>query len=416
MKPRETENMSQNLSADLIFKSEDIISHACRTLSSMGSEIRRVFLLGQKLREENPDIDLVDLSLGNPDLEPPSEVRNELVRLAQEQAEGQHRYMDNAGYPDVRNFLAGRLSKSEGIPIGRDSVFITCGAAGALQILLRTLLDHGDEVVLLAPFFSEYRPYVTNLGGIPVIVGSDGSHLPDFEKLRAALTSKTRAIIINSPNNPSGVLYPEHVVRGIASLLEAHRRETGRLVHLISDEPYARLLYNPQELVRVLEIYPAAWLVRSHSKDLGLAGERIGYLAWGPALALPDTINALRNSARALGFVNAPALMQRLLPRVFDASVDVSLYRDRVNTFVDILSRGGIDCVRPRASFFVFPKSPLTDDNAFTEQLVRYGVLAVPGSSFGKASYFRCSLTQPLDRVIEGARRIVECAQSKGLK
>lgn len=408
--------MNQNSITNLNLKPEDIISHTCRTLSSMGSEIRRVFLLGQKLREENPDIDLVDLSLGNPDLEPPSAVHEELVRLAQERTEGQHRYMDNAGYPDVRAFLAQRLSASERVNVGRDSVFITCGAAGALQILLRTLLDSGDEVILLAPFFSEYRPYVTNMGGVPVIVGSDANHLPDFDKLRSALTTKTRAIIINSPNNPSGVLYPEHVVRSIAELLEVHRRETGRLVHLVSDEPYARLLYNPDEMVRVLEIYPASWLVRSHSKDLGLAGERIGYLAWGPSLALPDTLNALRNSARALGFVNAPALMQRLLPRVFDASVDVSLYRERVNAFVDILSRGGIACVRPRASFFVFPKSPVADDHAFTEELVRQGVLAVPGSSFGKPGYFRCSLTQPLDRVIEGARRIVLTAQSKTLK
>lgn len=399
-----------------VFKPDDVVGYTCRTLSSMGSEIRRVFLLGQKLREENPKIDLVDLSLGNPDLEPPEEVRSELVKLVQEHVEGQHRYMDNAGYPDVRAFLAEKLTNSEGVTISRDSVFLTCGAAGALQILMRTLLDPGDEVILLAPFFSEYRPYVTNMGGVPVIVGSDKEHLPDLAKLRSALTDRTRAILINSPNNPSGALYPQNVIEGIADILNAHREETGRLVHMISDEPYARLLFNPKELVRVLELYPAAWLVRSHSKDLGLAGERIGYLAWGPSLALPETLNALRNSARALGFVNAPALMQRLLPRVFDATVDVSQYQKRVDAFVDILQQAGLECVRPRASFFVFPKSPIADDSAFTEALVSHGVLAVPGSSFGKPGYFRCSLTQPLDRVVEGARRIVKCAQSKSLK
>jgi aspartate aminotransferase len=156
--------------------------------------------------------------------------------------------------------------------------------------------------------------------------------------------------------------------------------------------------------------------VRSHSKDLGLAGERIGYLAWGPQLAIPETLNALRNSARALGFVNAPALMQRLLPRVFNASVDVSQYKARVDAFVDILLEGGLECTRPRASFFVFPKSPIPDDNQFTERLVQEGVLAVPGSSFGKPGYFRCSLTQPLERVIEGAHRIVRAAQFKSSK
>jgi aspartate aminotransferase len=382
----------------------------------MGSEIRRVFLLGQKLREENPNIDLVDLSLGNPDLEPPLEVREELVRLAQEHVAGAHRYMDNAGYPEVREFLASTLQKSEGVALTRDSVFLTCGAAGALQILLRTLLDPGDEVILLAPFFSEYRPYVSNMGGVPVVVGSDSNHLPHLRQLKAALSPRTRAIIVNSPNNPSGALYPESVLLEIAETLTRFHAETGRLVHLISDEPYARLLFNPSELVPILKIYPAAWLVRSHSKDLGLAGERIGYLAWGPQLALPETLNALRNSARALGFVNAPALMQRLLPRVFNASVDVLQYKQRVDAFVDILLAGGLECTRPRASFFVFPKSPMADDNAFTERLVGEGVLAVPGSSFGKPGYFRCSLTQPLERVIEGAHRIVRAAQFKSSK
>ncbi|MBM3383263.1 MAG: pyridoxal phosphate-dependent aminotransferase [Betaproteobacteria bacterium] len=398
------------------FRSEDIVGFSCRTLSSMGSEIRRVFLLGQKLREENPAIDLVDLSLGNPDLEPPTEVREELVRLAQEHVAGAHRYMDNAGYPEVREFLASTLQKSEGVALTRDSVFLTCGAAGALQILLRTLLDPGDEVILLAPFFSEYRPYVSNMGGVPVIVGSDSNHLPYLSQLKAALSPRTRAIIVNSPNNPSGALYPESVLLEIADTLNRFYSETGRLVHLISDEPYARLLFNPAELVPILKIYPAAWLVRSHSKDLGLAGERIGYLAWGPQLALPETLNALRNSARALGFVNAPALMQRLLPRVFSASVDVLQYKQRVDAFVDILLAGGLECTRPRASFFVFPRSPLGDDNAFTERLLGEGVLAVPGSSFGKPGYFRCSLTQPLERVIEGAHRIVRAAQFKSAK
>lgn len=408
--------MSSNENGFQKFRNEDIVGFTCRTLSSMGSEIRRVFLLGQKLREENPNIDLVDLSLGNPDLEPPDEVRAELVKLAQENVAGAHRYMDNAGYPDVREFLSRRLELSEGVPLTRDSVFLTCGAAGALQVLLRTLLDPGDEVILLAPFFSEYRPYVTNMGAVPVIVGSDENHFPDLNQLKQALSPRTRALIINSPNNPSGALYPESLICEIAKLLKSFREETGRVVHMVSDEPYARLLFNPSELVSVLKIYEAAWLVRSHSKDLGLAGERIGYLAWGPALARPETLNALRNSARALGFVNAPALMQRLLPRVFDASVDVLQYKKRVDAFVDILQTGGLECTRPRASFFVFPRSPMPDDNSFTEQLVEAGVLAVPGSSFGKPGYFRCSLTQPLERIIEGAHRIVRFARSKSLK
>lgn len=395
---------------------EDIVGSTCKALSTMGSEIRRVFLLGQRMREENPDVDLVDLSLGNPDLEPPEELKSQLQKLAAERTTGVHRYMDNAGFPEVREFLSQRLQKSEGVPVTRDSVFVSCGAAGALQVLLRTLIDPGDEVILLAPFFSEYRPYVSNLGGRPVIVGSDPQHVPDMEQLKGALSDRTRALIINSPNNPSGVLYPLSVIQGLVHCLEQHRRATGKVVHLISDEPYARLLFNQNDFVPVLAQYDAAWLIRSHSKDLGLAGERIGYLAWGPALDRPETLNALRNSARALGFVNAPALMQRLLPMVFDASVDVAEYQRRVDAFVDILHHHGLECVRPKASFFVFPRSPIEDDNLFCEQLVAAGVLVVPGSSFGKPGYFRCSLTQPLERVIEGAQRIVRCAQDNALK
>lgn len=395
---------------------EDIVGATCKTLSSMGSEIRRVFLLGQRLKEENPDLDLVDLSLGNPDLDPPDEVSRQLETLAAERVSGVHRYMDNAGYPEIREFLANRLQKSEGVTLTRDSVFVSCGAAGALQVLLRTLIDAGDEVILLAPFFSEYRPYVSNLGGVPVVVESDDEHLPNLNKLKNALGPRTRAVIINSPNNPSGALYPLEVIQGIVACLEQHREDTGRVVHLISDEPYARLLFNPSDFVSVLAQYSAAWLIRSHSKDLGLAGERIGYLAWGPELARPETLNALRNSARALGFVNAPALMQRLLPKVFDASVDVLEYKRRVDAFVDILHQGGLDCVRPKASFFVFPRSPILDDGLFCESLVAAGVLAVPGSSFGKPGYFRCSLTQPVERVVEGAHRIVQCARANALK
>lgn len=395
---------------------EDIVGSTCKALSSMGSEIRRVFLLGQKMREENPEADIVDLSLGNPDLEPPVQVKAQLQALVAENAEGAHRYMDNAGFPVIREFLAQRLQQSEGVQITRDSVFVSCGAAGALQVLLRTLIDAEDEVVLIAPFFSEYRPYVSNLGGRPVVVGSDAQHMPDLNAFKQALTARTRAVIINSPNNPSGALYPLEVLEGLVRCLEEHREKTGCVVHLISDEPYARLLYNQNDFVPVLAQYDASWLIRSHSKDLGLAGERIGYLAWGPALNRPETLNALRNSARALGFVNAPALMQRLLPKVFDASVDVSEYQRRVDAFVDILQKNHVECVRPKASFFVFPRSPIADDSLFCEQLVAAGVLAVPGSSFGKPGYFRCSLTQPIERVIEGAQRVVRCASDNALE
>lgn len=391
----------------------DIVSSKCQSLSGMGSEIRRMFLLGQELRATDPKIDIIDLSLGNPDLEPPSLVREKLISLLSEATPGAHRYMDNAGFPEVRAFLARELSASEGVEIAPEAVFMTCGAAGALQIVMRTILDADDEVIVLAPYFSEYIPYVSNMGAKPIVVPGDARHLPQPSTLAAALTPRTKAVIVNSPNNPSGVIYPKALMAELVDVLRRHRAKHNKLIHMISDEPYSRLLYRGSERVSVLPMYEGAWVVRSHSKDLGLAGERIGYLAWAPQLNLPQTLPALRNAARALGFVNAPALMQRVLPLVYRASVDVAEYERRTQAFVGILVNGGVECALPGGSFFVFPKAPVPDDRAFCARLLEQsGVLCVPGSGFGVPGFFRCSLTQSLDRVVEAAHRIVRAAHA----
>lgn len=391
---------------------DDIVSTWCFKLSELGSEIRRVFLLGQHLKQTRPELDIIDLSLGNPDLEPPIEVKKALLHLIEKGEPGAHRYMDNAGLLSTREFLSRELSKSEGVDVQRDSVFMTCGAAGALQIVLRTVLSPGDEVVFFAPYFVEYLPYVVDMGNVPVIVECDEDHVPLLEQFEKSLTSKTRAVIINSPNNPTGVVYSEKVLSQIAGVLKRHHQKTGKLVHLISDEPYARLVFSNVTLPSMLKLYDATWLVRSHSKDLGLAGERIGYVAWGPRLAHPQTLAMLRNSARAIGFPNAPALMQRLLPHVYHSSVDIGEYEKRVRLFVDTLETYGVHTVRPGGSFFVFPKSPIPDDKKFCEIVAAQGVLVVPGSGFGKAGYFRASLTQSIDRLVSAAHIIGKAARN----
>lgn len=387
---------------------EQIVGNTCHRLSGMGSEIRRMFLLGEEKRRAHPEVRLIDLSLGNPDLEPPESVRKALVDVASEVVPGAHRYMDNAGYPWVRTFLAQELSKTEGVMLGEKNVFLTCGAAGGIQILMRVLLDPGDEVVLFAPYFSEYVPYSVNMGARPVVVPTNSEHLPCPEDLEAALSPQTKLVILNSPNNPSGVVYPRQTCEALFEVLRKHRERTGNIVHVLSDEPYANLIFPGTDYVPLLPLYDAVWMVRSHSKDLGLAGERIGFLAWGPALAGEATLGALRNAARALGFVNAPALMQRILPRVFHARVDTGVYRARVNAFCDILAAGGVSCVRPGGTFFVFPKAPTEDDRAFAASLLENGVLVVPGAGFGKPGYVRCSLSRPLEEVKEAAHLYVE--------
>jgi aspartate aminotransferase len=387
------------------------ISQKCLQLSGMGSEIRRVFQEGLDAKIANPNLDLIDLSLGNPDLEPPAEIAKSIQDILNDSNKGWHRYMDNSGFAFVREFLSKELSKSECVNVLPQQVFMTVGAAGAIQIAMRVLLDAGSEVVIFKPFFSEYAPYTAQFDAKAVYVECDENYLPQLESFEKALTTKTKLVMVNSPNNPSGVVYSKETLESIAEILRRHRKKTGNIVHILSDEPYARLIFpSTIPVPSLLQLYDAVWMVRSHSKDLGLAGERIGYLVWNEFLNVPETLAACRNAARAMGFVNAPALMQRVLPLVYGIKVDISEYEKRVNLFCEILRLGGIECPKPGAGFFVFPKVPVRfkgDDKLFCSSLLKAGVLAVPGSGFGVPGSIRCSLTQNIQRVEDAAKRIV---------
>jgi aspartate aminotransferase len=392
-----------------------------RNLSST-SVIRRIFLMGQSLREKNPDVQVIDLSLGNPDLEPPPEVAKALINLAHDTSPGVHRYMDNAGWDWVRGAVARELQEEHKLPIGASSVYMTCGAAGALHILMRALLDPGDEVLLLAPYFVEYTTYLSMHGATPVVVPlrSDivpGAHsncfVPTIDAIRSRLTPKTRMILTNSPNNPSGCVYPLEFWQELDRTLAEHQATTGRSVHVVSDEPYAHLTFEGIELPSVLGLVRNAWLVRSHSKDLGLAGERIGYIAWPSAPDDDTVLNALRAAARALGFVNAPALMQRLLPLVLRARVNTGIYEDRARIFCGILGEGGLAVERPSGTFFVLPQTPPGfSDEAFCEAAAQQGVLVVPAGAFGAPGFFRVSLTQRIELIEQAAKTLVSIAKS----
>lgn len=391
-------------------KSEIFGRRACGIAAS-GSLIRNLFEWGREAARARPELDIIDLSLGNPDLEPSPAVREALRRLVAEEAPGRHRYMDNAGFEDVRETVAMHLSLSSGIPVGGDSVYLTCGAAGALQILFGAILDPGDEVILFAPYFPEYIGFVRSAGATPVVVRPGAGFQLDLEAFVAALTARTRAVVLNNPNNPTGVRYPASTATRLASALAAHRERTGTLVHIVADEAYAGLVYAKKPCASVLAAWDAVWLVRSCSKDASLAGERIGYFAWGPALSTPATMPLLRSTARALGFASAPALMQRLLPSALAHPLDTTEYRRRCERFVAIARAGGLEAALPEGGFFVFPRSPIADDRRFCQLLADCGVLCVPGTAFGAPGYFRASLTQPLARVQTAAERITGCAQ-----
>lgn len=375
-------------------------------------------MLGQKLKAENPSLDLIDLSLGNPDVESPPSVDASLIELLNKKEKSSHRYMDAAGLPEIREFLASQLSISEKTAVTKDSVYLTVGAAGGLQILLRSLLDAGDEAIIFAPYFPEYMPYILNYDATPVVCPSDENHKPDLEFFANCITNKTKVIILNSPNNPSGVVYDEEYLKKLFAILTERSQSLKQAIHVIADEPYCRITYPQVHFPRILQLYPFSWIVRSFSKDLCLAGERIGYIATSENLynQVPDMINIFRNASRIIGFVSAPRLMQRLIPYIFDLKVDVSIYEKRMTKFIQILKENDFKVTHPQAGFFVFPQSPIKDDRLFCEKLIQYGVLCVPGASFGAPGYFRASLTQDIELVEEAARKIVECTKKLLIK
>ena len=380
------------------------------------SWIRRMFEAGIELREAHGAENVFDLSLGNPLLEPPAEFRAELARLAADKTPNTHRYMPNGGFPGVRASVAEALAEESGVPVTGAEILMTVGAAGAINTILRSILDEGDEVVLLAPYFGEYPFYIQHQTGVAKTAACDDNWLPDITSLESAIGPRTRALIINSPNNPTGVIYPEASIAAIGEALTRAEEKYGTEIYLVSDEPYRKLIYSDQPYPFIFNHHPRSIVATSHSKDLGLAGERIGYLALNPAdPGKTDLMDALTFSIRTLGFVNAPALMQRAVAGIQRATVDIAIYRDKRDLLYGALIDIGYECVKPDGAFYVFPKSPIPDDTEFVRQLQKELVLVVPGIGFGTPGYFRASYCVD-DWVIEGSiagfRKVFEQANS----
>ena len=368
-----------------------------------GGWIRRMFEVGIALKAQYGAENVFDLSLGNPVMEPPPEFHAELRRLAMTPEPGMHRYMPNAGYPETRQAVADGLSAETGLPFGAGDIVMTCGAAGAANVVLRAILNPGDEVIILAPFFGEYVYYIRNHNGAPVIVPTNAEFGLDLDAIDAAVTERTRAIILNSPNNPSGVVYPAADIAALADLLAQSERRHGSEIFIISDEPYRRIIYDGLTYPPVFPHYARAIVVNSHAKDLGLPGERIGHIAVHPDYAgKAELVDGLVFCNRVLGFVNAPALMQRVVRAVQDASVDVGEYQRKRDFLYGRLTGMGYRIVKPQGAFYLFPQSPLADDEAFVAALQEYNVLVVPGKGFGAPGHFRISYCLE-DWVLEGA-------------
>jgi len=366
--------------------------------------IRKMFEEGAMLKKQYGADKVFDFSLGNPDLDPPPEFHQALLKLATEDRKGSHGYMANAGFPEVREILAKKASAEQGVTIDGSGVVMSCGAAGGLNVVLKSILNPGDEVVVSRPYFVEYRPYVANYGGRIVEVDTLPHFDLDVEAIGAKLSPKTAAVLINSPHNPTGRIYTAATIARLAELLKQHGKKCGRFPYLVSDEPYREIAYDGNVVPPVISAYPETIVVNSYSKSLSLPGERIGYIAVGPEISdRQNLVGAFIYATRVLGFVNAPALMQRVVAELVSAKVDVNVYARRRAAFTRILDEAGIEYAKPEGSFYLFCQVPIGNqvpernleggapgsDLAFVEHLKRFLILGVPGSGFGKPGWLR---------------------------
>jgi aspartate aminotransferase len=357
--------------------------------------IRKMFEEGNLLRKQHGADKVFDYSLGNPDIEPPPAFHQVLVKLAGEDKKGSHGYMPNAGYPEVREALARKASKEHQVSIDGSHIVMAVGAAGGLNTVIKTICNPGDEIIVIRPFFMEYRAYAANHGARLVEIDALPDFNPDIDAIGAALSLQTAAVLINSPNNPTGKVYPASAIAALAALLSKHGEKTGRLPFLVSDEPYREIAYNV-DVPPVLSAYRESIVVNSYSKSLSLPGERIGYIAVGPDVTdKADVLNGLIYATRILGYVNAPALMQRIVAQLTEAAVDVGIYARRRDAFTAILDAAGIEYAKPEGAFYLFCKVPprrsggADDDAAFVNHLKQHLILGVPGSGFGKPGWLR---------------------------
>ncbi|MGW8209693.1 MAG: pyridoxal phosphate-dependent aminotransferase, partial [Syntrophobacteria bacterium] len=354
------------------------------------SWIRKMFEEGARLKALHGPDKVYDFSLGNPDLEPPEKFRQVLGSVIAESPTGAHAYMPNAGYEETRAAVADYVSREQGVRVESEHVVMTCGAAGALNCIFKALLDPGEEVIVSAPYFVEYGFYADNHGGQIRVVATGDDFTLDLGAIAKAINSRTKVVLINSPNNPSGQIYDRDSLKQLGDLLTASSKKMGRTLYLVSDEPYRKIVYDGFEVPSIFEAYPNSIVATSYSKDVSLPGERLGYLVVHPEA---DEVKGLMGgfvlANRILGFVNAPALMQRVVTHLQGACVDVGVYQARRDLFCQGLADAGYELVKPRGAFYLFPKSPVADDVSFVRLLQEENILVVPGSGFGSPGYFR---------------------------
>ena len=388
------------------------ISRKVKSSLNGASWVRRMFEVGDELKQIHGEENVYDFSIGNPDLEPPPSLKKALKELADHPITGMHRYMPNNGYSETRRTIAEYIKEESGLPFTENHIVMTVGAAGGLNVTFKALLDEGDEVIVPSPYFMEFKFYIDNNGGEIRLVETNDDFSLNLKEIEKAIGEKTKAILINSPNNPTGVVYSQDSLEKLGALLKRRSRELGRTIYLVSDEAYRRIVYDGVKLPDFFQFYPHTIRVTSHSKDLSLPGERIGYVAVSPLCEEADElVSAIVFANRILGFVNAPALMQRLVAPLQRNSVHVREYEEKRDLFYNALTSFGYQVVKPQGAFYLFPKALIDDDLAFVQELQAKRILTVPGRGFGKPGYFRIAYAvdrKKIEAALPGFKEVAE--------
>ena len=370
-----------------------------------GSMIRKMFEEGTRLKAIYGDDKVFDFSIGNPNVPPPEAFKEALRSVAIADAPGLHAYMPNAGLPATRKIIAARIAAEQDVPVEASNIVVTCGAAGGLNIVFKALLEPGDEVIVNSPYFVEYGFIADNHGGVLKVVPTKADFSLDIGALEAAMGPRTKIVLVNTPNNPTGRIYPASDLAALASAMERRGAALGRTIYLVSDEPYRALVFDGVTVASPLASYPHSILVTSYSKELSLPGERIGYVAVNPrAEDSGDIMGALSLANRILGFVNAPSLMQHVIAALpWPTLVNVSIYQSARDLLASGLKEAGYEFNMPEGAFYLFPRIPgNAGDQAFLDLLKAENILVVPGSAFGKPGYFRIAFCVD-QAVIKGA-------------
>lgn len=388
------------------------VSTQIKKLIEDSSIIRKMFEEGRLLKEKFGEETICDFTIGNPQLEPPESFSRVIKEVVDCKIPGKHGYMPNLGYKDVREAVSKRVAEEQNSKLNYSNIVMTCGAGGGLNIILRAILNSDDRVIAPTPYFVEYKNYVSNYGAYMDFVKSRSDFELDLEAIERSITQKTAAVIINSPNNPSGMVYSKESIIALGKLLKRKSSENGRVIYLISDEPYRKIVFDGVEVPPILPYYNNSFIVTSCSKDLSIPGERIGWVTINPHM---DDFNEISSGLslckRILGFVNAPALMQRVIKKIITDEADLSIYQRNKDRLCSVLRELGYDFIEPKGTFYLFPKAPGGDDLKFVELLKKHKILVVPGRGFGLKGYFRiafCVDNRVIERSIVGFKDAIK--------